>query len=94
MTDGIVPPDSARIDDTDDDLHENIWVPGSHVGLGFNAAVMWILANRLAQPEGELEAVRPGGLGRRRLPTLRAHVRPAAGTAEGRGGNRIAENSD
>jgi hypothetical protein len=36
-------------------------VPGSHVGLGFNPAVMWILANRLAQPEGRWEAFVPDG---------------------------------
>ena len=42
--------------------HENIWVPGSHVGLGFNAAVMWILANRLAQAEGQWAPFVPDGL--------------------------------
>jgi pimeloyl-ACP methyl ester carboxylesterase len=51
LTDGVVPPQSARIE-TKDGEHENIWVPGSHLGLGFNAAVMYILADRLAQPEG------------------------------------------
>jgi pimeloyl-ACP methyl ester carboxylesterase len=61
MTDGVVPPEAARIDDTDDDQHENIWVPGSHVGLGFNAAVMWVLANRLAQAEGEWKPFEPDG---------------------------------
>jgi pimeloyl-ACP methyl ester carboxylesterase len=61
MTDGIVPPEAARIDDSDDDQHENIWVPGSHVGLGFNAAVMWILADRLAQAEGEWRPFDPHG---------------------------------
>ena len=61
MTDGVVPADAARIDDTDDDEHENIWVPGSHVGLGFNAAVMWILADRLAQPEGGWHPFEPTG---------------------------------
>jgi pimeloyl-ACP methyl ester carboxylesterase len=62
MTDGVVPPEAARIDDSDDDEHENIWVPGSHVGLGFNAVVMWILADRLAQPEGQWRPFRPQGL--------------------------------
>jgi pimeloyl-ACP methyl ester carboxylesterase len=61
MTDGVVPPEAARIDDTDDDQHENIWVPGSHVGLGFNACVMWVLANRLAQPEGHWKPFEPEG---------------------------------
>jgi hypothetical protein len=62
MTDGIVPPEAARIEDSDDDQHENIWVPGSHVGLGFNAAVMWILADRLAQAEGRWRPFDPDGL--------------------------------
>ena len=51
MTDGVVPPEAAQIEATEGE-HENIWVPGSHLGLGFNAAVMWILADRLAQSEG------------------------------------------
>ncbi len=61
MTDGVVPPDAARIDDTDDDLHENIWVPGSHLGLGFNPVVMWILADRLAQSESQWKPFDPAG---------------------------------
>jgi len=32
---------------------ENIEVPGSHVGMGFNALVLYAVADRLAQPEGE-----------------------------------------
>ncbi len=67
MTDGIVPPEAARIEDSDDDQHENIWVPGSHVGLGFNAAVMWILADRLAQAEGEWRPFDPRRPGRHAL---------------------------
>jgi hypothetical protein len=34
-------------------MHENIRVPGSHLGLGFNAYVLWVVADRLAQAEGE-----------------------------------------
>ena len=59
-TDGIVPPDAARIDEAGP--HENIWVPGSHLGLGFNAAVMWVLADRLAQPEGAWQSFAPEGV--------------------------------
>ena len=51
LTDGVVPPQEATIDG-DPALHENIRVPGSHLGLGFNALVLWIVADRLAQPEG------------------------------------------
>lgn len=60
LTDGVVPPQAARIE-TDEGEHENIWVPGSHLGLGFNAAVMWILADRLALPEGAWRPFRADG---------------------------------
>ena len=60
-TDGIVPPDAARIDEQASP-HENIWVPGSHLGLGFNAAVMWVLADRLSQPEGAWQSFAPEGM--------------------------------
>ncbi|MEN8722607.1 MAG: alpha/beta hydrolase [Alphaproteobacteria bacterium] len=32
---------------------ENIRVPGTHIGLGFNAAVYYVLAERLAQKDGQ-----------------------------------------
>jgi len=32
---------------------ENIEVSGSHCGLGWNALVLWAIADRLAQPEGQ-----------------------------------------
>jgi pimeloyl-ACP methyl ester carboxylesterase len=35
---------------------ENIEVPGSHCGLGWNALVLWAIADRLAQGEGEWKA--------------------------------------
>lgn len=60
MTDGVVPPTASRIE-TGEGEHENIWVPGSHIGLGFNAAVMWILADRLAQAEGAWQPFQIGG---------------------------------
>ena len=31
---------------------ENIEVVGSHIGLGFNPAVLYAISDRLAQPEG------------------------------------------
>jgi hypothetical protein len=34
-------------------LTDNIEVYGSHCGLGFNPAVYYAIADRLAQPEGE-----------------------------------------
>ncbi len=61
LTDGVVPPQEATIDG-DPALHENIQVPGSHVGLGFNGIVMAIVADRLAQPEGDWKPFAPEGL--------------------------------
>jgi len=60
LGDGVVPPQEATVDG-DPSRHENIRVPGSHVGLGFNAVVLWIVAERLAQPESEWRPFRPSG---------------------------------
>jgi hypothetical protein len=56
-----VPPGAARLE-TDGGQHENVWVPGSHCGLGFNPAVMWVLADRLSQPEDAWKPFRPRGV--------------------------------
>ena len=61
LSDGVVPPQEATIDG-DPALHENIRVPGSHIGLGFNGIVLAIVADRLAQPEGAWRPFRPQGL--------------------------------
>jgi pimeloyl-ACP methyl ester carboxylesterase len=61
LTDGVVPPQEATIDGNPA-LHENIRVPGSHLGLGFNALVLWIVADRLAQPEAGWRPFEPSGL--------------------------------
>jgi hypothetical protein len=62
LTDGVVPPQEATIDGNPA-LHENIRVPGSHLGLGFNPLVLWIVADRLAQPEEQWRPfVAPAGL--------------------------------
>jgi len=61
LSDGVVPPQEATIDG-DPALHENIQVPGSHVGLGFNGIVMAIVADRLAQPESDWKPFAPQGL--------------------------------
>ena len=61
LTDGVVPPQEATIDG-DPALHENIRVPGSHVGLVINGIVMAIIANRLAEPEGQWKPFDPQGL--------------------------------
>jgi hypothetical protein len=41
-------------------LHENIRVPGSHCGPGFNPWVLRKVADRLAQPEGRRRPFRAG----------------------------------
>lgn len=48
-TDGIVPWQIAR--QQPGPLAENIEVYGSHIGLGFNASALYLLAERLAQPQ-------------------------------------------
>jgi pimeloyl-ACP methyl ester carboxylesterase len=48
-TDGIVPWQIAR--QSPSERAENVEVYGSHVGLGFNASALYLLAERLAQPE-------------------------------------------
>jgi len=80
LSDGIVPPQEATIDGNRA-LHENIRVPGSHVGLGFNPIVLWILADRLAQPERQWRPFAPTGAAGRlyRLATSQpAPPRPSA----------------
>ena len=41
---------------------ENVEVRGSHIGLGFNAAALWVIADRLAQPLGTWKPFRPSPL--------------------------------
>jgi pimeloyl-ACP methyl ester carboxylesterase len=79
LSDGIVPPQEATIDGNRA-LHENIRVPGSHIGLGFNPIVLWILADRLAQPERRWRPFAPSGVAGRvyRLLTSRFVPTPPA----------------
>ncbi|MDQ3156472.1 MAG: alpha/beta hydrolase [Actinomycetota bacterium] len=39
--------------------HENVEVRASHLGIGVDPAVMWLLANRLAQPEDKWRPFEP-----------------------------------
>ncbi|MDE2505556.1 MAG: alpha/beta fold hydrolase, partial [Burkholderiales bacterium] len=57
ISDGVVPAQEATMPRAD----ENIRVPGSHLGLAFNAAVLWIVADRLAQAEGDWRPFEPSG---------------------------------
>jgi alpha/beta hydrolase fold len=58
--DGFVPPEQATLPGDPAD-HENVRVAGSHIGLGFNTLVMWVVADRLAQHEGHWAPFRPTG---------------------------------
>ena len=60
LSDGVVPPQEATIDGPATHC-ENIRVSGSHTGLGFNAMVLCIVADRLAQPEGQWQPFNPAG---------------------------------
>ncbi len=60
VSDGVVPPQEATIQG-DPARHENVRVPGSHTGLGFNPLVLAIVAERLAQPEGAWRPFEPQG---------------------------------
>ncbi len=60
-SDGLVPPEQAVLQG-DPSMHENVRVPGSHVGLPLNPLVMWIVADRLALPEGGWRPFRPDAL--------------------------------
>jgi pimeloyl-ACP methyl ester carboxylesterase len=64
--------------DVADDLHENVEVSGSHVGLGFNPAALYAVGDRLAQPEGTWRQFEAPCLLRRLYPT------PATYRPEGR----------
>ncbi len=55
--DGIVAWSACRYDERPH--RENVEVRGSHLGLGTNPAVLWLLADRLAQPEGGWRPFRP-----------------------------------
>jgi pimeloyl-ACP methyl ester carboxylesterase len=48
--------------------HENVGVYSSHLGMGHNAAVFWVIADRLAQPEETWEPFRPPSLARHLFP--------------------------
>ncbi|MCB9433340.1 MAG: alpha/beta hydrolase [Ardenticatenaceae bacterium] len=62
-TDGIAAWQSC-LDQTTDEQTENIEVDSSHCGLGHNPLVVWVIADRLAQPEGEWRPFDRSGLRR------------------------------
>ena len=75
-TDGVVPAHAAVIDAGQME-HENLPVPGSHLGLGINPLVMWMLADRLAQEEGRWAPFVPRGAFARVYKRLLSLPKPA-----------------
>ncbi len=61
------------------DEHENIEVPATHIGLGFNPAVVVAVADRLALPQGEWRPFKPPCLLRSWYPEPATWVEPASG---------------
>ena len=70
-SDGVVAWRSCLVEDGT--RRENVEVHGSHYGLAHNPTVLHVVADRLAQPEGEWQPFTPG--------PLVQHVYPAAGRA-------------
>ena len=64
--DGVVPWQACR--NTPGAHRENVAVYSSHLGMGHNAAVLWVIADRLAQPEGSWQPFQP--------PSLAGHLFP------------------
>ncbi|RZV43367.1 MAG: alpha/beta hydrolase [Acidimicrobiales bacterium] len=64
-TDGVVAWRGSLQDESE--IAENIQVPASHVGLGVNPLVMYAMADRLAQAEGEWKPFAPKGIVQKNL---------------------------
>ena len=64
--DGIVPWRACL--DVESSISENVEVYGAHVGLGYNPAALWVIADRLAQPEGAWKPFVPPRGARRLFP--------------------------
>lgn len=64
-TDGVVAWQSCL--ERRSEITENIRVPGSHCGLGHNPLALAVVADRLAQPEGEWQPFEPTAAWQRRV---------------------------
>jgi pimeloyl-ACP methyl ester carboxylesterase len=60
VTDAVVSSDIARLPPGEN--VENIGVPASHLGMGFNPAILYLIADRLRQPEGQWRPFEISGL--------------------------------
>ncbi len=64
--DGVVPWQACI--NTAGPRREDVAVYSSHLGMGHNAAALWVIADRLAQPEGSWKAFRAPSLARHLFP--------------------------
>ncbi len=64
--DGVVPWQACI--NTPGPRRENVAVYSSHLGMGHNAAVLWVIADRLAQPDGTWQPFRAPSLARHLFP--------------------------
>jgi len=65
-SDGVVAWQACREDEGPS--RENVEVRTTHIGLGFDPAALWVIADRLAQPPGTWKPFRPGPLVARFFP--------------------------
>jgi hypothetical protein len=65
-SDGVVAWQACR--QTEGPQSENVEVRGSHIGLGFNPAALWVIADPLAQPLGAWAPFRPSPVVARLFP--------------------------
>lgn len=56
-TDGVVGVSSALIEESR--IHQNVRVYATHIGMGVNPGVLWVLAERLAKPTSRWARFRP-----------------------------------
>lgn len=56
-TDGVVNMNSSLIEESR--IHQNVAVHATHIGMGVNPAVLWVVADRLAKPVSRWSKFRP-----------------------------------
>lgn len=60
-TDGVITWRSSDIDKHNNGQCESVEILGSHIGMSFNPHSLWVVANRLAQPEDDWQPFEPTG---------------------------------
>ena len=60
-TDGIITWRSSDLDKHNNRQCESVEILGSHIGMSFNPHSLWVVANRLAQPEDDWQPFEPTG---------------------------------